>query len=53
MSLFQITMLVLLCIFIAMNLMIVYKSRTSWTNAFLAGLCTGGVIDVISYIICK
>lgn len=53
MSLFQITVLGLLCICGVINLLVVYIDRTSWTNAFSAGLCTAGIIDVISDIICK
>ena len=53
MSLFQITMLVLLCIFVAMNLLCVYWDRCKWTNAFAAGLCSGAILYAVSNIICK
>ena len=53
MSLFQITMLVLLCVCVSLNLMCVYMDRAKWLNAFVAGLCTGGILDAISDIICK
>ena len=53
MSLFQITMLVLLCVCVPLNLLCVYWDRCKWTNAFAAGLCLGAIIDVISDIICK
>lgn len=53
MSLFQITMLVLLCVCVSLNLLCVYIDRAKWTNASVAGLCLGAILHIISDIICK
>ena len=53
MNLFQITVLVLLCVCVPLNLVCVYLDRCKWTNAFAAGLCLGAILHTISDIICK